>query len=173
MSGGHSAQCRGQQTETGRDTRPSPAWPAGGCSLAAGASTQTAATGGSGGRLETRARPGHGPARPESEIQQPSHCWCHQEAALRPQCVSHRSTPFSENDIHLMFCRMCPLSLSVSPPASAAGVPPPPPGRGQSLCSLLSPVPTRHIIPDRSLSQETHSVICTLPNGNATHAFSL
>ena len=124
---------RGQQTATGRDTRHSPALASRGLQsggpgqqparlqLLGGAGADSADTG----RGPDTARPG-----PDTEIQpaQPlDNAQSHQEAALRPQCVSQRSTLLSENDGHLMFCLMCPLSLSVSPPVAAAGLPPPPP----------------------------------------------
>lgn len=79
------------------------------------------------------------------------------------QSVSQGATLWAENNGQFMMCRMCALSLSVPPPAPAAGLPPPPPwpgcGPGESeLCSLLSPVPTRHIVPDRSLSLKKQSL---------------
>ena len=132
--------------ETPGTAQPSPGQPGAAVWRPRPAASQTAATGGSGGRLQqtrgaARTRPGPAQIQPAQPL---DNAQSHQEAALRPQCVSQRSTLLSENDGHLMFCLMCPLSLSVSPPVAAAGLPPPPPAlagasRNYAVSSLQSP----------------------------------
>ena len=125
-------------------------------------------SGGRGTRGQTRAD-GRGPDRtrpgPDTEIQpgQPAHNNTRTRAIKRLQSGHSLSlgeaSLFGRNDGHFMIYRMCALSLSVPPPAPAAGLPPPPPGQAAArasqnyaVSSLQSPVPTRHIVPDRSLS---------------------
>ena len=190
---------RGQQTETGRDTQPAQgtgpaaAWPSqpwlqSGPSLCPpSSSTGQTAAGGGGERGQTRAD-GRGPdtgARPGPdtlEIQPASTghritLGCNQEAAIiKPTFASHKE--------HLSFCEELWLfsvladvsTVCKSPRPPAAGLPPPPlprlassRARVRTMQSPLSSPHTSHYPRQVSLSQETDSVICTLPNARHMH----